>query len=153
MGGCVGGSEHRGCQPGARSHPCSGLICGAITSQYLLEKSRVVFQVCGEGVLGSASHSAPSATPSPALSSALQAQSERNYHIFYEMLAGLPSQQRQRYCLQGAETYYYLNQVQCPHSPAVFFRGCPASGCWWAPDPRCVDEEDAQGRVTPHAGC
>ncbi|XP_030916920.1 unconventional myosin-XV [Geospiza fortis] len=59
-----------------------GLICGAITSQYLLEKSRVVFQ----------------------------AQSERNYHIFYEMLAGLPSQQRQRYCLQGAETYYYLNQ-------------------------------------------
>ncbi|XP_017589768.1 PREDICTED: unconventional myosin-XV [Corvus brachyrhynchos] len=59
-----------------------GLICGAITSQYLLEKSRVVFQ----------------------------AKSERNYHILYEMLAGLPSQQRQRYCLQGAETYYYLNQ-------------------------------------------
>ncbi|NXI43976.1 MYO15 protein, partial [Galbula dea] len=59
-----------------------GLICGAITSQYLLEKSRVVFQ----------------------------AKSERNYHIFYEMLAGLPTQQRQQYCLQGAETYYYLNQ-------------------------------------------
>ncbi|NXJ92310.1 MYO15 protein, partial [Corythaixoides concolor] len=59
-----------------------GSICGAITSQYLLEKSRVVFQ----------------------------AKSERNYHIFYEMLAGLPAQQRQRYCLQGAETYYYLNQ-------------------------------------------
>ncbi|NXT85273.1 MYO15 protein, partial [Zapornia atra] len=59
-----------------------GLICGAITSQYLLEKSRVVFQ----------------------------AKTERNYHIFYEMLAGLPTQQRQRYCLQGAETYYYLNQ-------------------------------------------
>ncbi|XP_074741909.1 unconventional myosin-XV [Strix uralensis] len=59
-----------------------GLICGAITSQYLLEKSRVVFQ----------------------------AKTERNYHIFYEMLAGLPAQQRQQYCLQGAETYYYLNQ-------------------------------------------
>ncbi|XP_064008778.1 unconventional myosin-XV [Pogoniulus pusillus] len=59
-----------------------GLICGAITSQYLLEKSRVVFQ----------------------------AKTERNYHIFYEMLAGLPAQQRQRYCLQDAETYYYLNQ-------------------------------------------
>lgn len=74
----------------------------------------------GEGVLGSAPHSAPSATPSPAPSSAPQAQSERNYHIFYEMLAGLPSQQRQRYCLQGAETYYYLNQVVHPlPSPAT----------------------------------
>uniref|UniRef100_A0A8C2ST33 Myosin motor domain-containing protein n=1 Tax=Coturnix japonica TaxID=93934 RepID=A0A8C2ST33_COTJA len=70
------------CQLGACSRPYSGLICGAITSQYLLEKSRVVFQ----------------------------AKSERNYHIFYEMLVGLPAQQRQRYCLQGAETYYYLNQ-------------------------------------------
>ncbi|XP_062444614.1 unconventional myosin-XV [Rhea pennata] len=59
-----------------------GLICGAITSQYLLEKSRVVFQ----------------------------AKTERNYHIFYEMLAGLPAQQRQKYFLQDAETYYYLNQ-------------------------------------------
>ncbi|NXA04220.1 MYO15 protein, partial [Sapayoa aenigma] len=83
-----------------------GLICGAITSQYLLEKSRVVFQVCVEGVL----RSAPSAAPSPAPSFSSQAKSERNYHIFYEMLAGLPAQQRQRYCLQGAETYYYLNQ-------------------------------------------
>ncbi|XP_019397686.1 PREDICTED: unconventional myosin-XV [Crocodylus porosus] len=59
-----------------------GFICGAITSQYLLEKSRIVFQ----------------------------AKDERNYHIFYEMLAGLPSQQKQRFFLQEAETYYYLNQ-------------------------------------------
>ncbi|KAM8825452.1 unconventional myosin-XV-like isoform 1-T1 [Synchiropus picturatus] len=59
-----------------------GVICGAITSQYLLEKSRVVFQ----------------------------AKDERNYHIFYEMLAGLPSQQKQAFYLQEAETYYYLNQ-------------------------------------------
>ncbi|XP_053132451.1 unconventional myosin-XV isoform X2 [Hemicordylus capensis] len=59
-----------------------GLICGAITSQYLLEKSRVVFQ----------------------------AKDERNYHIFYEMLAGLPAQLKRRFCLQDAETYYYLNQ-------------------------------------------
>ncbi|NXW06172.1 MYO15 protein, partial [Fregetta grallaria] len=85
-----------------------GLICGAITSQYLLEKSRVVFQVGGEGVPGFAPP--PAAIPAPARSSAPQAKSERNYHIFYEMLAGLPAQQRQRYCLQGAETYYYLNQ-------------------------------------------
>ncbi|KAF7243111.1 Unconventional myosin-XV, partial [Varanus komodoensis] len=60
----------------------NGLICGAITSQYLLEKSRVVFQ----------------------------AKNERNYHVFYEMLAGLPAQQKRKFCLQEAETYYYLNQ-------------------------------------------
>ncbi|XP_029433068.1 unconventional myosin-XV [Rhinatrema bivittatum] len=59
-----------------------GVICGAITSQYLLEKSRIVFQ----------------------------AKNERNYHVFYEMLAGLPSQQKELFCLQDAETYYYLNQ-------------------------------------------
>ncbi|XP_029945692.1 LOW QUALITY PROTEIN: unconventional myosin-XV [Salarias fasciatus] len=60
----------------------NGVISGAITSQYLLEKSRIVFQ----------------------------AKDERNYHIFYEMLAGLPNQQRQAFYLQEAETYYYLNQ-------------------------------------------
>ncbi|XP_062841982.1 unconventional myosin-XV [Trichomycterus rosablanca] len=59
-----------------------GVISGAITSQYLLEKSRIVFQ----------------------------AKDERNYHIFYELLAGLPSQQKQSLYLQEAETYYYLNQ-------------------------------------------
>ncbi|KAI4533391.1 hypothetical protein MG293_016410 [Ovis ammon polii] len=35
---------------------------------------------------------------------------ERNYHIFYELLAGLPAQLRQAFSLQEAETYYYLNQ-------------------------------------------
>ncbi|XP_028311141.1 unconventional myosin-XV isoform X2 [Gouania willdenowi] len=59
-----------------------GVISGAITSQYLLEKSRIVFQAINE----------------------------RNYHIFYEMLAGLPLQQKQAFYLQEAETYYYLNQ-------------------------------------------
>ncbi|XP_077019523.1 unconventional myosin-XV [Tamandua tetradactyla] len=59
-----------------------GVISGAITSQYLLEKSRIVFQ----------------------------AKNERNYHIFYELLAGLPAQLRQTFSLQEPETYYYLNQ-------------------------------------------
>ncbi|CAK6980016.1 unconventional myosin-XV [Scomber scombrus] len=59
-----------------------GVISGAITSQYLLEKSRIVFQ----------------------------AKSERNYHIFYEMLAGLPLHEKRSLYLQEAETYYYLNQ-------------------------------------------
>ncbi|XP_041839844.1 unconventional myosin-XV isoform X2 [Melanotaenia boesemani] len=59
-----------------------GVISGAITSQYLLEKSRIVFQ----------------------------AKSERNYHIFYEMLAGLPPNEKHALYLQEAETYFYLNQ-------------------------------------------
>ncbi|XP_069022746.1 unconventional myosin-XV-like [Embiotoca jacksoni] len=59
-----------------------GVISGAITSQYLLEKSRIVFQ----------------------------AKLERNYHIFYEMLAGLPPNEKRSLYLQEAETYYYLNQ-------------------------------------------
>ncbi|XP_076004168.1 unconventional myosin-XV [Genypterus blacodes] len=59
-----------------------GVISGAITSQYLLEKSRIVFQ----------------------------AKSERNYHIFYEMLAGLPPHDKRSLYLQEAETYFYLNQ-------------------------------------------
>ncbi len=41
----------------------------------------------------------------------LQAKDERNYHIFYEMLAGLPTHMKQAFYLQEAETYYYLNQV------------------------------------------
>lgn len=71
----------------------------------------------GFRALSSPPNAAPHATHAPARSSAPQAKSERNYHIFYEMLAGLPAQQRQRYCLQGAETYYYLNQVACPLPP------------------------------------
>ncbi|XP_057186832.1 unconventional myosin-XV-like [Triplophysa rosa] len=59
-----------------------GVISGAITSQYLLEKSRIVFQ----------------------------AKDERNYHIFYEMLAGLPTHMKRAFYLQEAETYFYLNQ-------------------------------------------
>lgn len=41
----------------------------------------------------------------------LQANEERNYHVFYEMLAGMNEWDKQDLFLQGAETYYYLNQV------------------------------------------
>uniref|UniRef100_A0A8B9DB74 Myosin XVB n=1 Tax=Anser cygnoides TaxID=8845 RepID=A0A8B9DB74_ANSCY len=60
----------------------SGAVVGTSISQYLLEKSRVVFQAHGE----------------------------RNYHVFYELLAGLPAEQKEELYLQEAESYFYLNQ-------------------------------------------
>ncbi|XP_036428330.1 LOW QUALITY PROTEIN: unconventional myosin-XVB [Colossoma macropomum] len=63
-------------------HIRQGVVVGTSLSKYLLEKSRVVFQ----------------------------ANEERNYHVFYELLAGLNQWDKQDLYLQGAETYYYLNQ-------------------------------------------
>ena len=60
-----------------------GVIEGAKIEQYLLEKSRIVNQ----------------------------AHDERNYHIFYCMLAGLPKDELVQFGLQDAEHYYYLIQV------------------------------------------
>ncbi|KAM7296602.1 hypothetical protein ISCGN_021759, partial [Ixodes scapularis] len=59
-----------------------GVITGANTTDYLLEKSRIV----------------------------TQATEERNYHVFYELLAGLSEQDKEKYGLQTAEKYFYLNQ-------------------------------------------
>ncbi|KAM8945884.1 myosin XVB [Pelodytes ibericus] len=59
-----------------------GVLVGSSVSQYLLEKSRVVFQAVGE----------------------------RSFHVFYELLEGLPEHEKQGLYLQEPETYYYLNQ-------------------------------------------
>ncbi|XP_065765969.1 myosin XVB [Muntiacus reevesi] len=59
-----------------------GTVVGASVSHHLLETSRVVFQ----------------------------AQAERSFHVFYELLAGLDPMEREQLSLQGPETYYYLNQ-------------------------------------------
>jgi myosin-15 len=59
-----------------------GIISGCRVTSYLLEKSRIV-------------------THSP---------EERNYHVFYEMLSGLPAEQREKYGLMSHEKYFYLNQ-------------------------------------------
>ncbi|KAI4802722.1 hypothetical protein KUCAC02_006301 [Chaenocephalus aceratus] len=63
-------------------HILHGIVVGTSLSKYLLEKSRVVFQ----------------------------AHEERNFHVFYELLAGMNDWDKQELYLQGAETYYYLNQ-------------------------------------------
>lgn len=34
--------------------------------------------------------------------------------MFYELLAGMSDWDKQELYLQGAETYYYLNQVRVP---------------------------------------
>lgn len=66
----------------------SGVIVGGRVTQYLLEKSRIV----------------------------TQAAEERNYHVFYELLAGLDQQLRDKYGLLTPDKYFYLNQVR-----ATFF--------------------------------
>eukprot|EP00013_Stygamoeba_regulata_P010187 CAMPEP_0177679212 /NCGR_PEP_ID=MMETSP0447-20121125/29476_1 /TAXON_ID=0 /ORGANISM="Stygamoeba regulata, Strain BSH-02190019" /LENGTH=948 /DNA_ID=CAMNT_0019188375 /DNA_START=114 /DNA_END=2960 /DNA_ORIENTATION=- len=63
----------------------AGLICGARITQYLLEKSRVCFQ----------------------------AQSERNYHIFYQMTEGADAGEKASLKLGGANDYAYLKQSGC----------------------------------------
>ncbi|XP_076621991.1 unconventional myosin 10A isoform X1 [Colletes latitarsis] len=59
-----------------------GVIIGGRITQYLLEKSRIV----------------------------TQASEERNYHVFYELLAGLDQQLRDKYGLLTPDKYFYLNQ-------------------------------------------
>uniref|UniRef100_A0A915BGX9 Myosin-VIIa n=1 Tax=Parascaris univalens TaxID=6257 RepID=A0A915BGX9_PARUN len=60
----------------------NGAIEGAKVEQYLLEKSRLVSQTLGE----------------------------RNYHIFYCLLAGLSAAEKDELSLTNALDYFYLNQ-------------------------------------------
>ncbi|CAF3882378.1 unnamed protein product, partial [Adineta steineri] len=60
-----------------------GAIEGAKIEQYLLEKSRIVSQ----------------------------ARDERNYHVFYCMLAGMSKEEKQALDLTTASDYVYLNQL------------------------------------------
>ena len=62
-------------------HVGSSGICGGSIQDYLLEKSRVVSQMEGE----------------------------RNYHVFYQMLAGCSADEKAMYKLTKIEDYRYLN--------------------------------------------
>jgi hypothetical protein len=95
-----------------------GVIKGASVSHYLLETSRVVFQV--RATLLPTPSQLPEwerergcgpryCSPKPALLP--KAQAERSFHVFYELLAGLDPMEQEQLSLQGPETYYYLNQV------------------------------------------
>lgn len=96
-----------------------GAIEGARIEHYLLEKSRVCRQVNHDTLILSSiiffvvneemceSHLKP-----------VQAQEERNYHIFYYMLMGMPSEQKKILLLGNAVEYNYLTMVWFYHTSA-----------------------------------
>uniref|UniRef100_A0A3P8SY78 Myosin IXAb n=1 Tax=Amphiprion percula TaxID=161767 RepID=A0A3P8SY78_AMPPE len=61
----------------------SGTVRGAYVEKYLLEKSRLVYQE----------------------------HNERNYHVFYYLLAGASEEERKAFHLLKPEEYHYLNQM------------------------------------------
>uniref|UniRef100_G3PXX3 Myosin IXA n=1 Tax=Gasterosteus aculeatus aculeatus TaxID=481459 RepID=G3PXX3_GASAC len=61
----------------------SGTVRGAYVEKYLLEKSRLVYQE----------------------------HNERNYHVFYYLLAGASDEEREAFHLMKPEEYHYLSQV------------------------------------------
>ncbi|XP_018913813.1 unconventional myosin-IXb isoform X2 [Bemisia tabaci] len=63
----------------------NGMVHGAVVQKYLLEKSRIVSQ----------------------------ARNERNYHVFYYLLAGASDAEKQALHLRAPEDYNYLNRSGC----------------------------------------
>ncbi|KAM5292987.1 unconventional myosin-IXa isoform 2-T2 [Ctenodactylus gundi] len=61
----------------------TGTVFGAYVEKYLLEKSRLVYQE----------------------------HNERNYHVFYYLLAGASEEERLAFHLKQPEEYHYLNQI------------------------------------------
>ncbi|XP_031704301.1 unconventional myosin-IXAa isoform X5 [Anarrhichthys ocellatus] len=61
----------------------SGTVRGAYVEKYLLEKSRLVYQE----------------------------HNERNYHVFYYLLAGASEEEREAFHLMKPEEYHYLSQM------------------------------------------
>ncbi|XP_068189871.1 unconventional myosin-IXAa isoform X3 [Antennarius striatus] len=65
----------------------SGTVRGAYVEKYLLEKSRLVYQE----------------------------HNERNYHVFYYLLAGASEEERKTFHLKEPEEYHYLSQMKSSH--------------------------------------
>ncbi|MBN3282622.1 MYO9A protein, partial [Polyodon spathula] len=63
----------------------TGTVRGAYVEKYLLEKSRLVYQE----------------------------HNERNYHVFYYLLAGASEEERTVFHLKQPDEYHYLNQQDC----------------------------------------
>ncbi|XP_076249608.1 unconventional myosin-IXa [Calliopsis andreniformis] len=63
----------------------NGMVHGAVVQKYLLEKSRIVSQ----------------------------GRNERNYHVFYYLLAGASEQEKQLLHLENCDRYNYLNKSGC----------------------------------------
>ncbi|OAD54572.1 Unconventional myosin-IXa [Eufriesea mexicana] len=63
----------------------NGMVHGAVVQKYLLEKSRIVSQ----------------------------GRNERNYHVFYYLLAGASEQEKHLLHLESCDSYNYLNKSGC----------------------------------------
>ncbi|BFY98087.1 hypothetical protein BsWGS_01126 [Bradybaena similaris] len=63
----------------------NGMVHGAVVEKYLLEKSRIVSQ----------------------------ARDERNYHVFYYLLAGADEREKELLHLVAADQYHYLSKSAC----------------------------------------
>lgn len=75
----------------------AGAMTGAKVNHYLLEKSRVVMQVPAYNLLFRR----------------FKGESERNYHIFYQLLAGATPEERKKFRLMPPDKYEALNKTGC----------------------------------------
>ncbi|XP_012548810.1 unconventional myosin-IXAa isoform X1 [Bombyx mori] len=69
----------------------NGMVHGAVVQKYLLEKSRI----CSQG------------------------RNERNYHVFYYLLAGASEQEREQLHLLSVDKYNYLSKTGCSDVPGT----------------------------------
>lgn len=69
----------------------NGMVHGAVVQKYLLEKSRI----CSQG------------------------RNERNYHVFYYLLAGASEQEKEQLHLLSVDKYNYLSRTGCSEVPGI----------------------------------